>query len=301
MFRLSPDGAPGPIVARSLGPPPAPVTVGLQGGLGNQLFQWAFAAELRAQGVPVRIDPVRCRGARPVALWPLVRQFPLTPRPLALLRWVARGVVPGRLPLVEQHGMTYDPAIVARARAGGAYLLGYFQSPRYFSTVAHEVRASSLEVLSAGLTESGREAERRARVTDSVAVHVRRGDYVSNPTAAAHHGVLPEDYYRAALAAVPCTRGQQVTWFSDDLAWVRDNLAGPGDAFCTPDLATTDGGEIALMAAHRTRVVANSSFSWWAGWLGRQPGDEGRVVAPHRWLADGTSATDLIPDTWETV
>jgi hypothetical protein len=133
----------------------------------------------------------------------------------------------------------------------------------------------------------------------SVAIHVRRGDYLSNPDAAVRHGVLGGDYYARALAHLEADGPRTRVWFGDDPEWIRANLAGEGDLICPADAATSDGGEIALMAACASRVIANSSFSWWAGWLGRPSTAEHPVIAPQIWFADGHSdASDLVPAAW---
>nr|WP_246221152.1 alpha-1,2-fucosyltransferase [Phytoactinopolyspora mesophila] len=180
---------------------------------------------------------------------------------------------------------------------GGSYLYGYFQSYKYFEDIADDVRRQVTDFLAGHLTPAGRDLQGElADDPSSVALHVRRGDYVSNPVAAAHHGVLGTHYYQQALDTVAKWGHTRRIWFSDDLPWVRQHLAAPDDEVCPAGVTRDAAGEIALMAACSARVIANSSFSWWAGWLGRN--DSG-VVAPAQWFADAdTSADDLVPATW---
>lgn len=272
-----------------------------QGGLGNQLFQWAFGTALRAGGRCVAADTVRCRGDRPLLVGPLLRDWPKVPRHTGLALLAAERTQ-RRLPFgparVCESGFGYDQELAERARPG-TQLVGYFQSPRYFAAVADEVRRSVLTFLTGQLTPAGRELSHSlTERTDSVAIHVRRGDYVSVPSAAAKHGALDSSYYAAAEQLLEGLGLRGRTWFSDDLGWVGQHLAAHGDDLCHPGLTTGAGGEIALMASCRVRVVANSSFSWWAGFLGRPPSDDRPVVAPRRWFRDGTPAGDLVPDGW---
>jgi hypothetical protein len=132
-----------------------------------------------------------------------------------------------------------------------------------------------------------------------VRLHVRRGDYVTDPSANAFHGLCPLDYYHRGLdeAARDLTRPECFV-FSDDPAWVRENLKlaapmtvvdvhGPGEAHV----------DLRLMAACHSHVIANSSLSWWGAWLGRRPGK--RVVAPRQWFrSPDRDASDLVPDRW---
>ena len=279
------------------------VVISLQGGLGNQLFQWAFAQALIAEGRRVWFDRIRCRGDRPYALGDLVpRSRLLSPvRGAALAAAAKAGIIDehSALRLVRQRRSGYDPS-VRRDLDGASYLLGYFQSPMYFAAVDDEVRRGILAHLDTLLRPEGvRFAAELRGDSAAVAVHVRRGDYLSDPAAAIRHGVLDRAYYERALSLAAQLGYTHRVWFSDDPAWVKANLAAPGDRICASGITTSDGGEIALMAACAARIVANSSFSWWGGYLGH-PSTPGRpVVAPVVWFAGGHSdARDLIPDGW---
>lgn len=278
------------------------VTLALQGGLGNQLFQWAFATSLRDDGVHVRVDTVRCRGNRQLAIEPLLDGFARADGAGAFLRFAAQKVAPRFFkPLVEEQQFGFDAELAALARTQRCFISGYFQSPRYFEDVADQVRDRILTFLGSSLTPAGTSFRDELTRDHSVAVHVRRGDYVSNPAAAAHHGTLQSSYYDRALEGLRGS-GARVVWFSDDLDWTRKNLATPGEQVCPPSLTTGAAGEIALMAACQTRIIANSSFSWWAGWLGKQPDLGGSVFAPRRWFVnENVSTSDLLPESWVTL
>lgn len=279
------------------------VVVSLQGGLGNQLFQWAFASALEDEGLEVLFDSVRCRGGRPLLLGDLVPDIRRVARPVGLGLVLAekRGWLSdtSRLRLVRQVRSGFDPSVRARLTRA-SYLLGYFQSPYYFERNAEHVRARVHSHLLSMLTDEGRQlADRLSTDERSVALHVRRGDYVSDQKAAARHGALPEDYYRRALDRVTALGLTHRIWFGDDLEWIRTHLAADGDEVCPGGMTTEDGGEIALMASCASRVIANSSFSWWAGWLGRPSTDAAPVIAPREWFADSHSdADELVPAEW---
>ncbi len=289
-----------------------PVILAVQGGLGNQLYQWAFGLTLRSAGVPVLVDATRCRGDRPLAVGPLVAGWPTVPRgvglPLAALtRRRTRLDFPVRL--IREDTGAYDESLVSRVLAPGRagprrtprYLLGYFQSPRYFDLAADQVRREAAAFLAGQLTPAGADLFREwSAREDSVAIHVRRGDYVTDAAANATHGLMPESYYAAALALLAERGLRRVSWFSDDLAWVADVLARPQDTLVDGAALTTgDGGEVALMSACRVRVLANSSFSWWAGYLGRPSTAEHPVIAPQQWYQNGPSANDRILPGWQ--
>ena len=290
----------------------------IRGGLGNQLFEWAFAHSLASRGSRVVLDTVRCRDNRPLEIGGLLRAHETLARPLGYAAALAQkaGILSHRRPwtspwhLAQEPGFAFDPDFVEGLLTPGRrsnYVLGYFQSPKYFAGYETQVRSAVSELLRGMLTESGRRtADRLADSVDSVAVHVRRGDYVSNPVAATHHGTLRANYYRTALEAVRDMGKDHVIWFSDDTEWVRAELARPGDTVATPsftsELTAAAGGEIALMASCSSRVIANSSFSWWAGWLGRDASPDFPVIAPRQWFAGtGDRAADLVPEAWTRI
>lgn len=279
------------------------IVLGLQGGIGNQLFQWAFATALGASGRRVLFDPIRCRGDRPLMIGSLLPEAERLAAPvgLALAGVTKAGLLSerSRLRLVRQRRSGYDPSVIERL-GGTSYLIGSFQSERYFVDVEHEVRESVHALLDGMLTPTGRRLADRLRADPHrVAVHVRRGDYVSDPNAAVRHGVLGAGYYDRALEHVSALGHGRRVWFSDDLDWVRENLARDDDLLCPADATRHDGGEIALIASCATRIVANSSFSWWGGWLGAPSSPAHPVIAPSTWFADGHSdASELVPRDW---
>jgi hypothetical protein len=279
------------------------IVLAFQGGLGNQLFEWAFARALEDQGREIFFDGSRCRGDRPLVVGPLLareqRLSWLSGVTLALAQ--KRGMLNDRssIRLVKQRKSGYDNSVVERL-AGRSYLLGYFQSPRYFEASRSTIDASIRGLLNDMLTPSGAALANRLRADEhSVAVHVRRGDYLTDSGATARHGVLDGGYYDRALAHLDGLGHRNRVWFGDDPDWIRANLVRGADVVCPVDSTVSDGGEIALMASCSSRVIANSSFSWWAGWLGPPSTPTHPVIAPAAWFADEHSdAGDLIPDEW---
>jgi hypothetical protein len=136
--------------------------------------------------------------------------------------------------------------------------------------------------------------------TESICVHVRRGDYVSNRAAADFHGTCSTAYYKSAVARIARNMEKPVCYiFSDDPDWVRRELL-----FDIPAVIVDVNGpaqahqDLWLMAACRHYVIANSSLSWWGAWLGRYSNKF--VVAPSRWfLTNDKSTVDLLPSAWD--
>ncbi|HKJ23771.1 MAG TPA: alpha-1,2-fucosyltransferase [Myxococcota bacterium] len=280
------------------------MVVELAGGLGNQMFQYAAGLALAARaGLDLRVDPFRlaadpkrqleidafpgCR-LREAGRW---QRLPGDPRAQALARRFGIGCFP---PLLHQDRPGFEPRVVA-ARAP-VYLRGYWQSERYFADHDAAVRAA----FSTADLGPARARASRLREPGAVAVHVRRGDYASEAATRRVHGLLPRDYYERAVAHVRSRVPSPVFHlFSDDPAFVREAFAWLEDAELASESGATGRAvdDLAAMATCRHHIVANSSYSWWAAWLGASPGQV--AVAPLRWYADPTrDTTDLVPPEW---
>ena len=148
----------------------------------------------------------------------------------------------------------------------------------------------------------GVEAKRIARDIDynkySVSVHIRRGDYVSDSTTLAHHGFLGGEYYKEAIDLMnKKTIRPSFYVFSDDIEWVKTNLSFSYPVLFVSDENIPTHEELILMSLCTHHIIANSSFSWWGAWLGRN--SEKIVIAPKRWISDETVDTsDIYPDSW---
>ena len=130
----------------------------------------------------------------------------------------------------------------------------------------------------------------------TVAVHVRRGDYLK---AAFRDSipVLPASWY-ARAAAVVRERHGDVTFLvvTDEPGWARRELRLPGESIvASADHPASAQEDLALLAACRHHVISNSTFGWWGARLSR-PG--GTVIAPERWLLDRAPDPHLLPDEW---
>lgn len=275
----------------------------LYGGIGNQLFQYAALLHACQQnGAPGVIDEswlkpaqrgvidVLFRNVATASTWDRFKAtwIPWPGRPYAkLLRAV------GRL----NPNIVSDSAIPRLRTSPHVYLSGYFQT----AAMVESVRVELLNHLRFELSAQTRRLGVYAAIqsSNSVALHIRRGDYVTNSNAARLHGVLDRHYYDGALRLIRCRVGEsaRVFIFSNDITWCRKNLADYRAVYV--DEQISDLEELFLMAACKHNVIANSTYSWWAAWFNRNASK--LVVAPARWYLDETSnrAVDvLFPTDW---
>lgn len=180
------------------------------------------------------------------------------------------------------------------------YLDGYWQSPKYFSSVADQVggELTPIEPLAGQNLEV---ADQMAQV-NSISIHVRRGDYLTNQATNKVHGFVGVDYYKRAIHFI--LREIEVPYFfvfSDDLAWAKKNLGLVENViFVDHNTGERSYEDMRLMSLCQHHIIANSSFSWWGAWLSSKPNKV--VIAPKKWFATSSNSTrDLLPTGWVTI
>mgnify|MGYP002778031754 CR=1 FL=1 len=270
-------------------------------GLGNQLFQYACgrAVSLR-HGVPLKLDLQNFREfqARRYGLDAFnIRAEEATPDEVRKVLqtdtlWHRLTTPRARRRVLREQGFAFDETVL---RAGpDVYLSGYWQSVKYFADAEAQLRRE-LTWWMPPLAETLRFLQKMDE-TAAVAVHVRRGDYVSNPGYARRFGALPPAYYERALGYLAERISTLHAFvFSDEPAWVKIHFPK------TVPLTIVEGNpaaeDLRLMAACRYHVIANSTFSWWGAWLA--PFADKTVLAPERFFNDPTLPDrDLVPREW---
>lgn len=279
------------------------IVVALEGGLGNQMFQYAAGRALSLRvGAPLALDlrPLLRQGQRAYGLGAfrlgeatLITEGELPGRAGKFRRWLRKLTGGGQT--FREAGFPYDDTI--RQVNAPARLEGYYQSERYFADAAEVIRAD----FTAPAEESGRLDALAARLLPSgpkLSLHIRRGDY-TNPATMAVHGLMGPDYYDRARRLVAERTGPSTACvFTDDPAWVRANLELPADSVFISEHTGSAVEDLILMSRCSHHVTANSSFSWWGAWLNPKP--DKVVVTPARWFqpAAGLDTRDLRPEGW---
>jgi hypothetical protein len=252
------------------------ITVELMGGMGNQMFQYAFGvsvAKARDETVAFRF----CKGQR---------------RPYSL------GAFNCRVDPAEHTGQVYgepvfafDPSVYTAPR--GSAFVGHWQTERYFDeslvrqdlTLRHPVSAKTREI-AAAIQRAGEK---------SAFLHIRRTDYM-RPENIVYHGHPTLEYYDRAIKLIRAQHGEVKFFiFSDDIDWCKMNF-GIGCTFVEHNTGR-EHEDIYLMSLCRNAVIANSSFSWWGAWLGDTQSNR-MVFAPKTWFATNLESRDIVPERW---
>lgn len=257
-------------------------------GLGNQLFQYAAGRSLSLRhGVPLALDISKYgrTGKRPFEL----AQFNIPALETDLDPYVTT-----HFNLYQEPHFHFDPCF-SQVEVP-VYLAGFWQSDLYFKEYRAElmqelaVRESLVTHLLPLVAEIG--------AGNSVAVHIRRGDYL-RPVFLKRHGVLPVTYYHTAIGLLAeQAEPLQLYFFSDDMPWVQQQLhTSHTHTFVSGQFTHNALEDFYLMSRCKHHIIANSSFSWWAAWLSNHP--QKKVLAPAQWFQEFPADTkDLIPSTW---
>lgn len=292
------------------------IVVSLMGGLGNQMFQYAFGRGastalnrrlvLDAFGLPSGAPPHQRRyelGCLPLNAQ--VTSIGTTGHDSATsptvrlgkgLRATALRVLPGAI--LHEEGLDSRLAF-DRIPQGIAVLRGYWQSPLYFSALADIIRGELTPEFEIG--GNCDQLLQKFVGNETILVHVRRGDYVSVSEARYFHGLVSPAYYEGAVAAIAASTPQPVAAIvvSDDPVWAEENLRlGIPTAHAELEASLSHFEILALMSKCRHHIIANSSFSWWGAWLAERPGQQ--VIYPERWFHKlATDPSFRFPGHWQ--
>jgi len=287
-----------------------PIIIRLAGGLGNQLYLYAFGRSLSLRtGRPLLLETRNTTRDK-------FRKYELSvfniqaQRVDLLTQWCTRWAASyssGKLfrticPLAWNYEIIRDKEAGFApphldTDTGTLVIEGYWQSYKYFEPYQDVIR-SELTFRTAP-SEQNRRMIAEIESVEAVAVHVRRGDYLTNPNNASL-GTCSLDYYRKANTYInehstkPC-----FFIFTDDPEWARDNLtffSGPTSVI-DHNLGKDDFEDFRLITRCKHFIIANSSFSWWGAWLAPFP--DKIIIAPKVWFTrDKFPPDDRIPPGW---
>jgi hypothetical protein len=241
----------------------------LQGGLGNQLFQWATTYALaKKYNTDYKFE---------------LSYFNSNHRPLRLHKFTSI-----KIPEVDKVytvNIVHDDFVYKKI-PNDSFLNGYWQTEKYFKDVAEEIKKYLLPSID---DRALLFAQYPILLENCTSLHVRRGDYVGLQNI---HVIQNLDYYEKALNII---KSKYVMVFSDDLDWCRKNIKGE-NVYYIDELDEIK--TLHMMSLCKNNIIANSSFSWWGAWINSNPNKI--VVAPKNWFGpDGpTDWSDIYAENW---
>ncbi|HIJ38240.1 MAG TPA: alpha-1,2-fucosyltransferase [Rhodospirillaceae bacterium] len=270
-------------------PPSRDIFIYLYGGLGNQLFQAAFALALEERlnaEVKFIVDSYKDEGPHGLML----PCFP-TLRPRIVPLSDALGA-----PMINENAVRHFPPDQLLTQLSGLmeqsgrlFFWGFWQNEAYFFGLRDKLRPIFQPLVKdATAAEAAAIAE-----TETIGIHLRRRNY-------GHMGLARTDYYRQAIEAIRKERGPlPVLCFSDEPGFCQyvfrdiDNLTVSGNSDFTRPL-----DDFAKLMACRHHVIANSTFSWWPAWLAEQ--SDSIIYAPSPWVFPDP-LTNPVPARWRSL
>lgn len=281
------------------------IRVKLKGRIGNNLFQYAVGRAIAERlGVPLVLDATFLREkvwCDSSSLYRLPIKASIIRKPKFTDR-IIRKVCKNRL--------TFSPMNIVRESDEGkfdikilsssneSFLIGYFQSESYFEKISEIIR-SEINFQNLSWSDISNNMAKKIVSTQSVAVHVRRTDYLKNED----FNICTMLYYQRAIKKLKDIDSNAVFYiFSDDPSWCRDQYFCDNQVIIDmPTQAADPLHDLYLMSCARHHIIANSSYSWWAAWLGKKPGQ--RVFCPSQWAKDEARfpIADKLCENWEVI
>ena len=199
-----------------------------------------------------------------------------------------------RINHIKEQNLNFQPDILNIG--DNNYLDGYWQSEEYFADIEDTIKKEfSLKSQPDPINETF-----VGKITDceSVSIHIRRGDYISNPKTAQVHGFIGLEYYQKAINIVLNQISDPHFFvFSDEPEWAIRNIKSDAKITFIKHNGLKNFEDMRLMSNCKHHIIANSTFSWWGAWLSR--GNDKIVIAPKKWFANREySNTEIIPSNW---
>ena len=288
------------------------IVVKLMGGLGNQMFQYAAAKALAEHHrVPLKVDLsfLNDRSAKEnftfreyelscfdtvieIASKDELSIFNRKNRFIRLILSLLGISTPTRY---YEQSFNYNESF--NELPNEILLEGYFQSEKYFI----QIRSLLLENFKWRSPATGVNLSliESIKSTNSVSLHIRRGDFVDNKVINSFHGLCDFNYYQRAISHINLiTQNANFFIFSDDINWAKKMFVSSSSVvFIDHNNGKESFWDMRLMSYCKHNIIANSSFSWWGAWLNNYT--HKIVIAPKRWFTDSAiNTSDILPAQW---
>jgi hypothetical protein len=281
----------------------------LQGGMGNQMFQYAIGRALSLKyNVPLKLD----KSIYDADTNLVKRTYDLSVFNIEEniaeaneVPFIYRNHIKGKLFYMigvflrrlfvnkgKERFFNFDSNIFSLG--SDMYLDGYWQSPKYFTNIEDVIRKDF--TLKNKLPSHIENLKEVIEKENSLCVHVRRGDYVGNK----HHEVVGKEYYEKAIEKMKSlTMISKIYVFSDDIKWCEENMKFDAPTmFVGEEYAGQKAeGHLVLMSTCKNFIIPNSSFSWWGAWLSNNK--DKKVIVPKKWFPFLIiNEADIISEGW---
>jgi len=290
------------------------IIVKLQGGLGNQLFQWAFGlSRLSKLNTELKFDSRSYEKdeLRKLEISNIIQDIKIatlteiqkTRKENNKFRLLSRKFKSYSKPyykrdIISEHTYLYDKSLDENS-IENAYYEGYWQNEKYFK----KHKTLILSKIDFSINQSKEYEQYKKEILDSensVSIHVRRGDYLNDKRIFEIHGICSKEYYHKAIEIMTLKHPKTKLFiFSNDLDWVKNNFNSIKNRTIISKTKTVFE-DLELMSLCRNQIIANSSLSWWGAWLNKNK--QKHVIAPKKWFnKTSINFSELVPKEWEVI
>ena len=291
------------------------IVVRLNGGLGNQLFQFSagYALALKNRDtLKLDLSALTNSTSNQTIRQPDILEFigvsgferatsieiKKFRKPYGFFSKLFRAV---NQKLLKKYYHDWHPEIMNLK--GNIYLEGYFQAEHYFKDIYTQL-INELSVSDQIIKNTLDISQIISSKMHPVSIHIRRGDYITNPDAKKFHDICTKEYFYKAIDYLEKEIGKiNLLVFSDDIAWVKNNMKWTtGTVFISAlkgmnGKALTGPEELYLMSICEHNIISNSTFSWWGAYLNKNKTK--KVVAPNIWnKSPFLKHKNIIPNDW---
>ncbi len=290
--------------------------VAIYGGLGNQMFQYALAISMDAEGIPTKISIKDFLIHKHYQGFELTKAFnvplPMLDKAKILLLKKSRPILMNRINngvlklflngvdkatkniYKEKNEYHFDENVFKQE---SSLLIGTWQSEQYFSSQKQLIK----EVFSFNKPTDSQNIKISAEIQsgNSVAVHIRRGDFMNPDHIDSRLVIDSMDYYSKAIMTIKEKVDNPVFYiFSDDIEWAKSNFRGNNYRIVSHNKDSDSFYDMYLMSICKHFIIANSAFSWWAAWLAHNKNKV--VIMPKPWIKE-TDCPSIYPEDWITL
>ena len=266
----------------------------LVGGLGNQLFQFAAGYSLAHKNnssLVLDISPFKKYKRHSLSLFNF--NIKTQARKLKKIKfWKLDGII-NPIKIYREPHFHFDKQFTHLKPT--ICLTGYWQSYKYFESIESKIKEI---LIPKELNPSIKKYLELAKKASITSIHIRRGDYITDPNARKIHPLCSNEYYQEALSLISKeTEGYFL--FSDDPVEAKKQFGHLKNIYFISENNYKDSEELFLMSRCKNNIIANSTFSWWAAWLNDSA--HKKIFYPHRWFNNDLNTTDLFPPEWTCV
>jgi hypothetical protein len=292
--------------------------ISIVGGMGNQMFQYAFSLSLDNGGQNELNDFLARNGKsnygtalstfsgvkmtdrlimnwlvwfvrKCIVFYDIERFSKMAVFVLNLFRYVKIGIV-----------TDYEVSLKIKPANNPVLQVYYgrFQSEDFFKH-NREVVKQALSFNLSKISDKTKAVAEKIVCGNSISVHVRRGDYLDPKNKALFGNISTPEYYKKAIRQILEHVENPVFYvFSDDIPWVKENLGLQNAIFIDWNLGVKSWEDMYLMSLCKHNIIANSTFSWWGAWLNQNP--DKMVLCPPKYINSDDSA-NFFPDAWHKI